>query len=81
MPHQTQLSSLQLLIKEKAPSLVAPPAAKKKRTSKKVLIEVNIFSFLSIKPVFILIILSYIISDQSSAITNHHRICQCPICW
>jgi hypothetical protein len=22
-----------------------------------------------------------IISDQSSATTNHHRICQCPICW
>jgi hypothetical protein len=25
--------------------------------------------------------LSCIISDQSSATTNHHRICQCPICW
>jgi hypothetical protein len=42
--------------KRKAPSLVAPPAAKKKRTSKRVLIEVNIFSFLNIKPLFILII-------------------------
>jgi hypothetical protein len=42
--------------KRKAPSLVVLPAAKKKRTSKRVLIEVNIFSFLSIKPVFILII-------------------------
>jgi hypothetical protein len=41
--------------KRKAPSLVAPPAAKKKRTSKRVLIEVNIFSLLSIKPFFILI--------------------------
>jgi hypothetical protein len=43
--------------KRKAPSLVAPPATKKKRTSKRVLIEVDIFSFLSIKPLFILIIL------------------------
>jgi hypothetical protein len=42
--------------KRKAPSLIAPLAAKKKRTSKIVLIEVNIFSFLSIKPLFILII-------------------------
>jgi hypothetical protein len=49
--------------KRKAPSLVAPPVAKKKRTSKRVLIEVNIFSFLSIKPLFILIILSCVISD------------------
>jgi hypothetical protein len=48
--------------KRKAPSLVAPLAAKKKRTSKRVLIEVNIFSFLSIKPLFILIILSCVIS-------------------
>jgi hypothetical protein len=30
--------------KRKAPSLVTPPAAKKKRTFKRVLIEVNIFS-------------------------------------
>jgi hypothetical protein len=67
--------------KRKAPSLVAPPAAKKKRTSKRVLIEVNIFSFLSIKPLFILIILSCVISDQSSATNNHHRICQWPIYW
>jgi hypothetical protein len=28
-------------VKRKAPSLVAPPAAKKKRTSKRVLIEVT----------------------------------------
>jgi hypothetical protein len=42
--------------KRKAPSLVAPSAAKKKRTSKRVLIEVNILFFLSIKPLFILII-------------------------
>jgi hypothetical protein len=67
--------------KWKAPSLVAHPAAKKKRTSKRVLIEVNIFSFLSIKPIFILTILSCVISDQSSATNNHHRICQCRICW
>jgi hypothetical protein len=35
--------------KRKAPSLVAPPAAKKKRTSKRILIEVNIFPFLEHK--------------------------------
>jgi hypothetical protein len=67
--------------KRKAPSLVAPPAAKKKRTSKRVLIEVNIFSSLSIKPFFILITLSCILSDQSSATNNHHRTCQSPTCW
>jgi hypothetical protein len=49
--------------KRKAPSQVAPPAAKKKRTSKRVLIEVNIFYFLSTKPLFILIILYCVISD------------------
>jgi hypothetical protein len=37
--------------KRKAPSLVAPPTARKKRTSKRVLIEVNIFSFLSTNPI------------------------------
>jgi hypothetical protein len=35
--------------KMKAPSLVAPLAAKKKRTSKRILIEVNIFPFLEHK--------------------------------
>jgi hypothetical protein len=35
--------------KREAPSLVAPPAAKKKRTTKKVLIEVNILLSLSIR--------------------------------
>jgi hypothetical protein len=42
--------------KRKALSGVAPSAAKKKRTSKKLLIQVKILSFLSIKPLFILII-------------------------
>jgi hypothetical protein len=28
-----------------------------------------------------LIILPCIISDPSSATINHHRLCQCPICW
>jgi hypothetical protein len=37
--------------KMKAPSLVAPSAAKKKRTSKRILIQVIIFSFLSIKTI------------------------------
>jgi hypothetical protein len=34
--------------KRKAPSLVAPSAAKKKRTTKKLLIQVRILSFLNI---------------------------------
>jgi hypothetical protein len=42
--------------KRKAPSLIAPSTAKKKRTSKKLLIQVRTLSFLSIKPLFILII-------------------------
>jgi hypothetical protein len=42
--------------KRKAPSLVAPSTAKKKWTSKRVLIQVKIFSFLSTKPLFIPII-------------------------
>jgi hypothetical protein len=42
--------------KRKAPSLVAPSAAKKKRTSKKLPIRVRILPFLNIKPFFILII-------------------------
>jgi hypothetical protein len=37
--------------KRKAPSLVASSAAKKKRTSKRILIQVIIFSFLSIKTI------------------------------
>jgi hypothetical protein len=36
---------------------------------------------LSIRPLFILTILSCVISDQSSATNNHHRTYQCPICW
>jgi hypothetical protein len=36
---------------------------------------------LSTKPFFILINLSCVISDQSSATFNYHRTCQCPICW
>jgi hypothetical protein len=40
----------------KAPSLVAPSTAKKKRTSKRLLIQVRILPFLNIKPFFILII-------------------------
>jgi hypothetical protein len=42
--------------KRKAPSLVASPAVKKKRTSKKLLIHVTTLSFLNIMPFFILII-------------------------
>jgi hypothetical protein len=38
--------------KRKAPSLIAPSIAKKKRTSKKLLIQVRTLSFLNIKPLF-----------------------------
>jgi hypothetical protein len=54
--------------KRKAPSLVAPSTAKKKRTSKRVLIEVKIFSFPSIKPLFILII--FILCNFRPALNN-----------
>jgi hypothetical protein len=59
--------------KRKAPFLVAPPAAKKKRTSKRLLIEVNIYFFLSIKPLFILTISSCIIFRPES---NNHQLLQ-----
>jgi hypothetical protein len=36
----------------KASSLVAPSAAKRKRTTKKLLIQVRTLSFLNIKPLF-----------------------------
>jgi hypothetical protein len=42
--------------KRKAPSLIAPSTVKKKRTSKKLLIQVRTLSFLNIMPFFILII-------------------------
>jgi hypothetical protein len=42
--------------KRKAPSLIASPAVKKKRTSKKLLIQVKTLPFLNIMPFFILII-------------------------
>jgi hypothetical protein len=55
--------------KRKAPSLVAPSAAKKKRTFKKLLIQVRIRSFLSIKPLFILII--FILCNFRPELNNH----------
>jgi hypothetical protein len=42
--------------KRKAPSLIVPSTVKKKRTSKKLLIQVRTLSFLNIMPLFILII-------------------------
>jgi hypothetical protein len=45
--------------KRKAPSLIASPAVKKKRTSKKLLIQVGTFPNLNIMPFFILIILIF----------------------
>jgi hypothetical protein len=42
--------------KRKAPSLIAPSTVKKKRTSKKLLIQVRTLSFLNIMPLFIPII-------------------------
>jgi hypothetical protein len=55
--------------KRKAPSLVAPSAAKKRRTTKKLLIQVRILSFLNIKPFFILII--FILCDFRLELSNH----------
>jgi hypothetical protein len=67
--------------KRKAPSLISPSIAKKKRTSKKLLIQVRTLSFLNIKQLFILIILSCVISDQNSATIGHYRFCQCSVYW
>jgi hypothetical protein len=55
--------------KRKVPSLVAPSAAKKKRTTKKLLIQVRILSFLSIKPFFILII--FILCNFIPELSDH----------
>jgi hypothetical protein len=55
--------------KRKAPSLVAPSAAKKKRTTKKFLIQVRILSFLSIKPLFILIM--FILCNFRPELSDH----------
>jgi hypothetical protein len=55
--------------KRKAPSLVAPSATKKKRTTKKLLIQVRTLSLLNIKPLFILII--FILCDFRLELSNH----------
>jgi hypothetical protein len=55
--------------KRKAPSLIAPSTAKKKRTCKKLLIQVRTLSFLIIKPLFILII--FILCDFRPELNNH----------
>jgi hypothetical protein len=55
--------------KREASSLVAPSAAKKKRTSKIILIQVKIFSFLSIKALFILIF--FILCNFRPELSNH----------
>jgi hypothetical protein len=55
--------------KRKASSLIAASIAKKKRTSKKLLIQVRTLSFLNIKPLFILII--FILCDFRPELSNH----------
>jgi hypothetical protein len=55
--------------KRKAPSQIAPSTAKKKRTSKKLLIQVKTLSFLNIKPLFILII--FVLCDFKPELSNH----------
>jgi hypothetical protein len=67
MLDQTLISSTS--DKRKAPSLVSPSATKKKRTSERVLIQVRIFSFLSIKSLFILII--FILCDFRPELSNN----------
>jgi hypothetical protein len=68
--------------KRKAPSLIAPSTVKKKRTSKKLLIQVKTPS----PPEHNAIHHSdhfyfCIISDQNSATSGHHIFCQCFIYW
>jgi hypothetical protein len=63
--------------KRKAPSLVAPSAAKKKRTTKKLLIQVRILSFLSIKPFFILII--FILCNFRPELSDHWSLQNLPM--
>jgi hypothetical protein len=67
--------------KRKAPSLIAPSTGKRKRTTKKLLIQVRTLSFLNIKPLFILII--FILCDFRLELSNHwsSRFCQCFIYW
>jgi hypothetical protein len=55
--------------KRKAPSLVAPSAAKKKRTTNKLLIQVRILPFLNIKSFFMLII--FILCNFRPKHSNH----------
>jgi hypothetical protein len=63
--------------KRKAPSLVAPSAAKKKRTSKKLLIQVRILPFLNIEPFFILIIC--ILCNFRPELSNHWSLQNLPM--
>jgi hypothetical protein len=63
--------------KRKAPSLIAPSIAKKKRTSKKLLIQVRTLSFLNIKPLFILII--FILCDFRPELSNHWSLQSLPM--
>jgi hypothetical protein len=61
---------------------IAFPAVKKKRTSKKLLIQVRFLSFLNIIPFFISDHLYLcMISDQNSATNGRYRFCQCFINW
>jgi hypothetical protein len=64
--------------KRKAPSLIASPAVKKKRISKKLLIQVRTSS----PPEHNVIYYSdhlhlCLISDQNSTTSGHYRFCQC----
>jgi hypothetical protein len=63
--------------KRKAPSLVAPSAPKKKRTTKKLLIQVRILSFLSIKLLFILII--FILCNFRPELSDHRSLQNLPM--
>jgi hypothetical protein len=68
--------------KRKAPSLIASPAVKKKRTSKKLLIQVRTPSLLEHNVIHHSDHLYLcMISDQNSATSGHHRFFQCFIYW
>jgi hypothetical protein len=68
--------------KRKAPSLIASPAVKKKRTSKKLLIQVRTPSPTEHNVIHYSDHLNFcLISDQNSTTSGHYRICQCFIYW
>jgi hypothetical protein len=68
--------------KRKAPSLIASPAVKKKRTSKKLLLQVRTSSPSEHNVIYYSDHLYLcMIPDQNSTTIGHHRLCQCFTHW